>query len=40
MGLVVNEAWMAPTLVLGSDTVGALQGSVPARNALDDGAAG
>ncbi len=23
-GLVVNEAWMAPTLVLGSDTVGAL----------------
>jgi glycosyltransferase involved in cell wall biosynthesis len=24
-GLVVNEAWMAPTLVLGSDTVGALR---------------
>jgi glycosyltransferase involved in cell wall biosynthesis len=26
-GLVVNEAWMAPTLVLGSDTVGALKGA-------------
>lgn len=24
-GLVVNEAWMAPTLVLGSDTVGSLR---------------
>lgn len=28
-GLVVNEAWMAPTLVLGSDTVGALQAAYP-----------
>lgn len=26
-GLVVNEAWMSPTLVLGSDTVGALRAS-------------
>jgi glycosyltransferase involved in cell wall biosynthesis len=28
-GLVVNEAWMASTLVLGSDTVGALQAAYP-----------
>lgn len=28
-GLVVNEAWMAPTLVLGSDTVGALRATYP-----------
>ena len=28
-GLVVNEAWMASTVVLGSDTVGALQAAYP-----------
>jgi glycosyltransferase involved in cell wall biosynthesis len=28
-GLVVNEAWMAPTLVLGSDTVGAIRAAYP-----------
>lgn len=28
-GLVANEAWMAPTLVLGSDTVGALRATYP-----------
>jgi len=28
-GLVVNEAWLAPTLVLGSETVGALQAAYP-----------
>ena len=30
-GLVVNEAWMAPTLVLGSDTVGALRAAYNAE---------
>ncbi len=28
-GLVVNEAWMVPTLVLGSNTVGALRATYP-----------
>ena len=28
-GLVVNEAWLAPTLVLGSETVGSLQAAYP-----------
>lgn len=30
-GLVANEAWMAPTLVLGSDTVGALRAAYNAE---------
>ena len=32
-GLVVNEAWMASTLVLGSDTVGALRASCKSHRA-------